>query len=154
MEQLAPNGPVYQAGTLAGNPVATAAGLAVLSLLDDADYKELAAFAGRLGAGLAAAAQGSGLEVQIPVAGPLLGIFFGTAPVPDYDGARASAATGLFPGVMRGLLAEGVAIAPGPYEALFPSLAHGPAELERTVAAFAKVTRSVARAQPPRGGGS
>ncbi len=144
MEQLAPNGPVYQAGTLAGNPVATAAGLAVLSLLDDSDYKELAAVAGRLGAGLASAAQRSGLDVQIPVAGPLLGIFFGGSPVHDYEGARASAGTGLFPPVMRGLLAEGVAIAPGPYEALFPSLAHGSAELERTVEAFARVTRSVA----------
>jgi glutamate-1-semialdehyde 2,1-aminomutase len=144
MEHLAPNGPVYQAGTLAGNPVATAAGLAVLSLLDDSDYKELAAFAGRLGAGLASAAQRSGLDVQIPVAGPLLGIFFGGSPVHDYEGARASAGTGLFPPVMRGLLAEGVAIAPGPYEALFPSLAHGSAELERTVEAFARVTRSVA----------
>jgi len=144
MEQLAPNGPVYQAGTLAGNPVATAAGLAVLSLLDDSDYKELAAFAGRLGAGLVAAAAGSGLSVQVPVAGPLLGIFFGPSPITDYDGARASAATGLFPPVMRGLLSHGVAIAPGAYEAMFPSLAHGPVELERTVDAFAKVTRSVA----------
>ncbi len=144
MEQLAPNGPVYQAGTLSGNPVATAAGLAVLSLLDDDRYKELAAFAGRLGAGLAAAAEGSGLQVQIPVAGPLLGVFFGAGPVHGYEGARASDATRLYPAVMRGLLAEGVAIAPGPYEVLFPSLAHGPVELERTVDAFARVTRAVA----------
>ncbi len=62
---------------------------------------------------------------QVPVAGPLLGMFFGTAPSTDYDGARASAGTGLYPPVMRGCLAEGVAIAPGPYEVLFPSLAHG-----------------------------
>jgi glutamate-1-semialdehyde 2,1-aminomutase len=144
MEQLAPNGPVYQAGTLSGNPVATAAGLAVLSLLNDDRYKELAAFAGRLGAGLAAAAAGSGLEVQVPVAGPLLGVFFSAGPVDGYEGARASDATRLYPAVMRGLLAEGVAIAPGPYEVLFPSLAHGPVELERTVDAFARVTREVA----------
>ncbi len=144
MEQLAPNGPVYQAGTLSGNPVATAAGLAVLSLLDDASYKELSAFAGRLGAGLASAARESGLEVQVPVAGPLVGIFFGAGPVTDYEGAHASAATGLYPPIMRGLLSEGVAIAPGPYEVLFPSLAHGPVELESTVAALANVTRAVA----------
>ncbi len=144
MEQLAPNGPVYQAGTLSGNPVATAAGLAVLSLLDDDRYKELAAFAGRLGAGLAAAAEGSGLQVQVPVAGPLLGVFFSDGPVDGYEGARASDATRLYPAVMRGLLAEGVAIAPGAYEVLFPSLAHGPVELERTVDAFARVTRAVA----------
>jgi glutamate-1-semialdehyde 2,1-aminomutase len=144
MEQLAPNGPVYQAGTLSGNPVATAAGLAVLSLLDDDRYKELAAFAGRLGAGLAAAAAGSGLQVQVPVAGPLLGVFFSAGPIDSYEGARASDATRLYPAVMRGLLAEGVAIAPGPYEVLFPSLAHGPVELERTVDVFARVTRAVA----------
>jgi glutamate-1-semialdehyde 2,1-aminomutase len=144
MEQLAPIGPVYQAGTLSGNPVATAAGLAVLSLLDDADYQALSAFAGRLAVGLASAAEGSGLDVQIPVAGPLIGIFFGTGPVRDYEGAQASAASGHYPPVMRGLLSAGVAIAPGPYEVLFPSLAHGPAELERTVDAFAHVTRAVA----------
>jgi glutamate-1-semialdehyde 2,1-aminomutase len=144
MEQLAPNGPVYQAGTLSGNPVATAAGLAALSLLDDASYKELSAFAGRLGAGLASAAKQSGLEIQVPVAGPLIGIFFGGGPVIDYDGAHASAATGLYPPLMQGLLSEGVAIAPGPYEAMFPSLAHGPVELERTVDAFTNVTRAIA----------
>ena len=144
MEQLAPLGPVYQAGTLSGNPVATAAGLAVLSLLDDSDYEELSASAGRLGAGLGAAAKEAGLEVQVPVAGPLLGIFFGARPVLDYDGARASAGTGLYAPIMRGLLSNGVAIAPGPYEVLFPSLAHGRAELDQTVAAFGKVALDVA----------
>ncbi len=143
MDQLAPLGPVYQAGTLSGNPVATAAGLAALSLLDDVAYKELSAFAGRLGAGLAATAQEVGLQVQIPVAGPLLAIFFGESPVMDYDGARASAATGLYAPVMRGLLAQGIALAPGPYEVLFPSLAHGSIELDRTVDAFARVAKAV-----------
>ena len=144
MEQLAPIGPVYQAGTLSGNPVATAAGLAVLSLLDATRYRDLAAFAGRLGGGLAAAAQEAGLDVQVPVAGPLVGMFFGTSPVLDYEGARASAATGRYPPVMRGLLSRGVAIAPGPYEVLFPSLAHGDADLELTLEAFAEVARQVA----------
>ncbi|HMK97763.1 MAG TPA: glutamate-1-semialdehyde 2,1-aminomutase [Acidimicrobiales bacterium] len=144
MEQLAPIGPIYQAGTLSGNPVATAAGRAVLSLLDRASYEELAVFSGRLGAGLAAAAKEAGLEVQVPVAGPLLGIFFGPRPVLEYEGARASAATGLYPPVMLGLLSRGVAIAPGPYEVLFPSLAHGEAELEATVDAFSEVARAVA----------
>jgi glutamate-1-semialdehyde 2,1-aminomutase len=144
MEQLAPLGPVYQAGTLSGNPVATAAGLAVLSLLDDGVYRDLAAQAGRLGAGLAGAAQAAGLVVQVPVAGPLVGIFFGPAAVHDYEGARASAASGLYPPVMRGLLERGVAIAPGPYEVLFPSLAHTGADLERTVAAFGEASRLAA----------
>ena len=145
MEQLAPLGPVYQAGTLSGNPVATAAGLAVLSLLEDAAYKELSAWAGRFGAGLAAAAQEAGLAVQVPVAGPLVGIFFGPSAVTDYEGARLSASSGLYPALMRGLLERGIAIAPGPYEVLFPSLAHTGADLERTVEAFGEAARAAVR---------
>jgi len=148
MEELAPDGPVYQAGTLSGNPVATAAGLAVLSLLDDDSYRQLSAYAGRLGAGLAAAAREVGLELQVPVMGPLLGLFFGAHAVHDYEGARASAATGLYPPVMHGLLQAGVAIAPGPYEVLFPSLAHGEAELDQTLEAFSALARRLADRRP------
>jgi glutamate-1-semialdehyde 2,1-aminomutase len=133
MEQLAPVGPVYQAGTLSGNPLATAAGLAVLSLLDRASYSELSVRVGRLAAGLAGAL---GPGVQVPVAGPLLGVFFSDGPVVDYDGAARSASTGRYPGLMHGLLERGVAIAPGAYEVLFPSLAHTDADFERTVEAF------------------
>ena len=121
MDQLAPIGPVYQAGTLSGNPVATAAGLAVLSLLDDAALQ---------GAGEpspAGSAPGwrrrrseAGFDVQVPVAGPLVGMFFGAARSRDYEGARASAATGLYPPVMRGLLGQGVAIAPGAVRGAVP----------------------------------
>ncbi len=113
----------------------------MLSLLDGESYERLAAYARRLGAGLAATAKEAGIEVQVPVAGPLVGIFFGPGPVRDYEGARASAATGLYPPVMHGLLDRGVAIAPGAYEILFPSLAHGDAELEATLTAFAEVAR-------------
>ncbi|HWE57907.1 MAG TPA: glutamate-1-semialdehyde 2,1-aminomutase [Acidimicrobiales bacterium] len=133
MEQLAPIGPVYQAGTLSGNPLATAAGLAVLSLLDRASYGELAARVGRLAAGLADAL---GPGVQVPVAGPLVGVFFSDAPVVDYEGAVRSAETGRYPGVMHGLLDAGVAMAPGAYEVLFPSLAHSDEDFEQTVAAL------------------
>jgi glutamate-1-semialdehyde 2,1-aminomutase len=148
MEQLAPLGPVYQAGTLSGNPVATAAGLAVLSLLEDAGYQDLASRAGRLAAGLAAAARQAGLAVQVPVAGPLVGIFFGPDAVNDYEGARASAGRGLYPALMHGLLERGVAIAPGPYEVLFPSLAHTDADLESTVEVFGHAARQVVSAGP------
>ena len=144
MQQLAPLGPVYQAGTLSGNPVATAAGLAVLSLLDGDVYKELTTWAGRFGAGLAGAAQDAGLDLHVPVAGPLVGFFFGPAAVTDYEGARASAAYGLYPALMHGLLDLGVAIAPGPYEVLFPSLAHSETDLERTVQAFGQAARRAA----------
>jgi glutamate-1-semialdehyde 2,1-aminomutase len=136
MEQLAPVGAVYQAGTLSGNPLATAAGLAVLGELEEATYKELAARVGRFAAGVAAAL---GPLVQVPVAGPLVGVFFGSQPVTDYDGATKSAATGRYPGLMHGLLDRGVAIAPGAYEVFFPSLAHTDADLTQTVEAFAAV---------------
>ena len=135
MEQLAPAGAVYQAGTLSGNPLATAAGLAVLSLLDGAAYKELAQIAGRLAAGLAGAFGARGLAAQVPVVGPLVGVFFQPAPVLDYAGARRSASTGRYPPLFHGLLDRGVAIAPGAYEVMFPSLAHRDAHIEATVAA-------------------
>jgi glutamate-1-semialdehyde 2,1-aminomutase len=139
MEHLAPVGPVYQAGTLSGNPLATAAGLAVLTELDDAAYRELAARAGRLATGIAAA---MGPDVQVPVAGPLVGVFFGPQPVTDHEGAARSAATGRYPPLMHGLLERGVAIAPGAYEILFPSLAHDDADLAATVDAFAASARA------------
>jgi glutamate-1-semialdehyde 2,1-aminomutase len=134
MEQLAPVGPVYQAGTLSGNPLATAAGLAVLAELEEGSYRELATRVGRLAVGLADAL---GPGFQVPVAGPLVGVFFGDAAVVDYEGATKSAATGRYPGLMHGLLERGVAIAPGAYEIFFPSLAHSDEDLERTVEAFA-----------------
>jgi glutamate-1-semialdehyde 2,1-aminomutase len=143
MEQLAPLGPIYQAGTLSGNPLATAAGLAVLSALDEEAYEQLSAYASRLATGMEAVCREAGLAVTVPVAGPLVGIFFGDRPVRDYDGARASAATGLYPGFMHGLLERGVAIAPGPYEILFPSLAHDEADLASTLEAVAAVVAAL-----------
>jgi glutamate-1-semialdehyde 2,1-aminomutase len=130
---------VYQAGTLSGNPLATAAGLAVLELLDRSSYAELSKRVGRLAAGLRAAV---GPDVQVPVAGPLLGVFFSAEPVVDYAGARVSADTGRYPGLMHGLLERGVAIAPGAYEVLFPSLAHRDDDFEATVEAFGAWART------------
>jgi glutamate-1-semialdehyde 2,1-aminomutase len=138
MDDLAPDGPVYQAGTLSGNPLATAAGIAVLSELDRSTYSELSARVGRLAAGLADAI---GPAVQVPVAGPLVGVFFADQPVTGYEGSKASAATGRYPPLMHGLLERGVAIAPGAYEVLFPSLAHDDADLARTVEAFGEAAR-------------
>jgi glutamate-1-semialdehyde 2,1-aminomutase len=135
MDQLAPLGPVYQAGTLSGNPLATAAGLAVLGQMDKDAYRELARLAGLLGAGLAGAMTSAGLSVQVPVVGPLVGVFFSASPVLDYEGARASAATGHYPPLFHGLLDRGVSWAPGAYEVLFPSLAHSEADIRRTVEA-------------------
>ncbi len=148
LSSLAPDGPVYQAGTLSGNPLATAAGRAVLDAVDAASYRDLAERVERFGAALsevlsaalwkAGTTDGHGrpLETRVPVVGPLFGIFFapaGSAPVDDYDGAIASAATGLYPRLFRSMLDRGVALAPGPYEVAFPSMAHGDTEFERTL---------------------
>jgi glutamate-1-semialdehyde 2,1-aminomutase len=144
MEQLAPLGPVYQAGTLSGNPLATAAGLVALDMLDDDAYTLLSERVSDLVSGLTKAFAGAGLDAQVPAVGPLVGVFFGTEPVTDRAGAKASADTGLFPRLMHGLLDRGVAIAPGAYEILFPSLAHGEAELDRTVEAVSEVAAELA----------
>ena len=140
MEHLAPAGDVYQAGTLSGNPLATAAGLAVLAELDRASYAELSARVGRFATGLAGAL---GPELQVPVAGPLVGVFFSRHAVTDYEGSKASAATGVYPRLMHGLLERGVAIAPGAYEVFFPSHAHTDDDLARTVEAFGEVAAAI-----------
>ena len=129
---LAPAGPVYQAGTLSGNPLATAAGLAVLELLDRDAYAALAARASTAGRLLRESLEGAGLTVQVPVVSSLLGLFFAERPVVDYEGARAAASSGMYAAFFREMLARGVALAPGPYEIVFPSLAHTDADLART----------------------
>ncbi|MCU1376268.1 MAG: glutamate-semialdehyde--aminomutase [Actinomycetia bacterium] len=146
MEHLAPLGDVYQAGTLSGNPVATAAGLAVLSLLDAGAYKRLETIAAALADGLLEAITAAGLPVQVPRAGTLVGLHFSATPIHDYDEAKVAADTGLYRTFFTELLARGVALAPGPYEALFPSLAHTAEDLERTVEAAAGAARHAAEA--------
>ncbi|MDP8975128.1 MAG: glutamate-1-semialdehyde 2,1-aminomutase [Actinomycetota bacterium] len=132
MEVLAPVGPVYQAGTLSGNPLATAAGLAVLGLLDDAAYTMLWGRAADLAALLVDVFEEAGLAAQVPVVGSLMGLFFADSPVVDYDAARVSAANGVYARFFRAMLDRGVAFPPSPYEAVFPSLAHTRDDVERT----------------------
>ncbi len=146
MEHLAPLGPVYQAGTLSGNPLATAAGLATLAELDAAAYTMLEGRAAELATLLGDVIADAGLAVQVPRVGPLLGLYFTEAPVLDYDGAQASAGSGLYRRFFRALLDRGVALAPGPYEALFPSLAHGRDDIERTADLAAAAARDAAAA--------
>jgi glutamate-1-semialdehyde 2,1-aminomutase len=136
MEQVAPVGPVYQAGTLSGNPVAMAAGLATLGLLADADvYAELGEKTRRLTSAFREAAGQAGLPLQTACFGGMFGFFFAEAPVRNYADALASRGE-LYPRFFRGMLEKGVYLAPSPYEAAFVSTAHGEAELERTVEAF------------------
>ncbi len=141
MDELAPLGPVYQAGTLSGNPLATAAGLAVLGELDAGSYTELERKAARLADGLRAAFAGAGVVVQVTQAFTLLGIFFATAPVTDYEGARA-ADHARYARVFHALLDHGVYFAPSGYETLFPSLAHTDDDIDRTVGAAAEAARA------------
>jgi glutamate-1-semialdehyde 2,1-aminomutase len=132
MEVLAPLGPVYQAGTLSGNPIATAAGLAVLDLLDDSAYTMLAGRAAELAPMLRDVIAEAGFPVQVPVVGPLVGLFFSESPVTDYDQATGACGNGHYAAFFRAMLDRGVAFAPGPYEVMFPSLAHTWPDIERT----------------------
>jgi glutamate-1-semialdehyde 2,1-aminomutase len=132
MDELAPLGPVYQAGTLSGNPLATAAGLAVLGLLDDASYVDLVRRATRLEAGLRGAFAAAGVSAQVTRAFTLCGVFFADAPVTDYAGARR-ADHARYARLFHALLDQGVYFPPSGYEALFPSLAHTDADIDRTI---------------------
>jgi glutamate-1-semialdehyde 2,1-aminomutase len=138
MRHLAPLGDVYQAGTLSGNPVATAAGLAVLDELDAGAYEQLEATAKALADGLREAIT---VPVQVPRAGTLVGLHFSDAPVRNYDDAKAAVDRGAYAPFFHALLDTGVALAPGPYEALFPSLAHTQDDIDRTVEAAGEASK-------------
>lgn len=139
MGHLAPLGPVYQAGTLSGNPLATAAGLAQLSLLTPDAYVRLDATAAALQEGMVAAFADAGVTASVPRVGTLLGLFFGPTLPTDFDEAKAICENGVYERFFHGMLEQGVALAPGAYEALFPSLAHGTAEVEATIEAVRTV---------------
>ena len=143
MECLAPLGGVYQGGTLSGNPLAMAAGRATLELLDDGAFDRLTAKSARLADGLASAFSGAGLDAVLPRVGSLLGCFFGDVAPTDFDEAKALADNGVYPKVFHALLERGVALAPGAYEALFPSLAHTEAVIDETVSIAAEAAAVV-----------
>jgi glutamate-1-semialdehyde 2,1-aminomutase len=132
MGRLAPAGDVYQAGTLSGNPLATAAGLSVLRRLrDPAVYDELERRAARLEAGLAPFG-------RVQRVGAMLTLFCGDEPVTEFRPLDTETYGALF----RHLLERGVYVAPSQYECLFPSLAHGEAEIDATIAAVASFSES------------
>jgi len=143
MSCLAPEGPVYQAGTLSGNPLATAAGLVVLELLDEAAYAQLSGRAAELAAGLSQVIAAAGLVVSVPAVGPLLGLFFTETPPTDFATSKASDAKA-YAAFFHQMLDRGVALPPSPFEALFPSLAHTKDDLERTVDLAAAAAATVA----------
>ena len=132
MDRLAPAGDVYQAGTLSGNPLATAAGLAVLRRLrDPAVYERLEQRGARLEAGLAPFG-------HVQRVGSMLTLFSGPGQVRDLVDAEA-ADTERYGALFRGLLERGIYIAPSQFECLFVSLAHGDEEIDRTIEAVASV---------------
>jgi glutamate-1-semialdehyde 2,1-aminomutase len=144
MDELAPVGSVYQAGTLSGNPLATAAGLAVLELLDDALYASLADRVAFLVAGLTTVLGEAGLEVQVPRVATLSGLFFSPAPVLDYEGAQA-ADVKTHAAFFHAMLRRDVFLAPSAFEAVFVGAAHGWPELERTVELAAAAASEVVK---------
>ena len=146
---LAPEGPVYQAGTLSGNPVATAAGSTVLEVVQPADYEDLGGRVARFATGLEEAVASAGLVARAPVVGPLLGLFLSREPFDlptSFAGVRALADNGLYRRFFHALLDRGVALAPGAYEILFVSLAHEEALLDRALSAVAEAARVAATA--------
>ena len=144
MASLAPDGPVYQAGTLSGNPVAMAAGLATLNLIDEAGfYEQLTARTEQLIDGLAAAASEAGVGMATECEGGMFGLVFTDAPsVRSFDQV-AAADVERFKRFFHGMLDEGIYLAPSAFEAGFVSAAHGDTEINATIAAAAKVFRTL-----------
>ena len=150
LAHLAPSGPVYQAGTISGNPAAMAAGLSVLQALSAGLYDELAARVGRFAGRLEKAVRTGGLAARVPSVGPLAGLFLAReefAAPRNFAEARTVLGSDLYPAFFHEMLARGVALAPGAYEILFVSLAHTDDDLDRAVdAAHAAAAAVAARA--------
>ncbi len=137
MDMIAPQGPVYQAGTLSGNPVAVSAGLKTLEILErENPYPRLESVTRRLGEGLAALARERGIPLQTPQCGSMFTGFFNPEPVVDFVSAKRSD-TARFGAFFRGMLQRGVYLAPSQFEAGFVSIAHGETEIDETLQAAA-----------------
>ncbi|HJM35275.1 MAG TPA: glutamate-1-semialdehyde 2,1-aminomutase [Acidimicrobiales bacterium] len=144
MENLAPLGGVYQAGTLSGNPLAMAAGRATLELLNQEAHTQLVATATRLADGLDEVFTAAGFSVSVPRVGSLVGLFFGDqTPPTNFDEAQKLAENGIYSKVFHALLRNGVAFAPGPYEGLFPSLVHSDQIIDTTLERAASAIASI-----------
>jgi glutamate-1-semialdehyde 2,1-aminomutase len=143
MDFLAPLGPVYQAGTLSGNPLAMAAGIASLQLLEELNpYARLDELGRQLKAAVLAAAQAKGLPLQVPQCGSMFSVFFTATPVRDYETALTGDAK-LFTRFFHTCLANGVYLAPSPYEAAFLSTAHEGAAIDRACDVLANAIKQL-----------
>ncbi|MDX9788354.1 MAG: glutamate-1-semialdehyde 2,1-aminomutase [Desulfobacterales bacterium] len=139
MRQIAPVGPVYQAGTLSGNPVAMAAGIATLNRLKAPGiYERLATKTNRLVEGLKAALKKTGISASVDCIGSMMGLFFTDIPVRNFDDAKTCDLK-RFTTFYQGMLKRGIYLAPSQFEAGFVSLAHSDADIDRTIAAAQEV---------------
>jgi glutamate-1-semialdehyde 2,1-aminomutase len=145
MGLVSPSGPVYQAGTLSGNPLAMTAGIWCLERLSPGLYRNLAALGTRLAAGLAEAAREAGVALQVNAVGSVLTPFFTEQPVRDYASAT-SANTDLYGRFFREMLARNVYPPPSQFEAWFLSAAHTVKDVETTIAAAKAAMRAISRA--------
>jgi glutamate-1-semialdehyde 2,1-aminomutase len=143
MDYIAPDGPVYQAGTLSGNPLAMAAGCVTLDALARPEaYEKLEAISARLHGGLMEATSSSDIKVTINRVGSMITLFFTPGPVTDYASAKTSD-TGLFARFFHAMLERGVYFPPAQFEAAFVSLAHSPGDIDTTVSAVRDAFRAL-----------
>ena len=139
MEHIAPHGPVYQAGTLSGNPVAMAAGIATLMQLKKPGfYENLDKKADLLATGLEKAAEKAGVKVRVDRAGSMLGLFFTDRDVKNFEDAKTSDLD-MFSAYYNGMLEKGIYLAPSQFEALFVSAAHETEHIDKTIKAAEEV---------------
>lgn len=144
MRTVAPAGPMYQAGTLSGNPLAMAAGIKTLEILDrPGAYEKLSALSERLVNGLVAAGKEAGVPMCGGFVGGMWGFFFCEGPVRCFEDAAARADTALFARFHRAMLAEGVYLAPSQFEAGFVGLKHTEADVDHTIEAARRVLKAL-----------
>jgi glutamate-1-semialdehyde 2,1-aminomutase len=144
MAMVAPAGPMYQAGTLSGNPLAMTAGIKTLELLKQpGNYERLETITRRLSDGIQAAAREAGLPICGGSVSAMFGFFLCEGPVRNFEEAKATD-TAKFARLHRGMLERGIYLAPSSFEAGFTSLAHSDADIEATIAAFRDAFAAVA----------
>jgi glutamate-1-semialdehyde 2,1-aminomutase len=148
MDLLAPLGPVYQAGTLSGNPVAVAAGIATLRAADTAVYERLNSVADQLASGVSAALAAEGVEHSVQRAGNLFSFAFSAQPLRNYADAKAQQ-TFRYPPFFHAMLDAGVNLPPSVFEAWFASAAHDDAALERILEAAPAAAKAAAAVRAP-----
>ena len=142
MEQVSPSGPIYQAGTLSGNPLAMVAGYTTLKLLTPEVYKQLEERAARLQAGFERNAQELGIPVTINRVGSMVCPFFTDAPVINFDTAKNSDSD-TFRRYFEGLLNNGVSVAPSQFEGMFVSAAHSIEDIDHSIEANYKALKNL-----------